>query len=164
MKQKIFLVVAVLAAAVTLTACNLAPASTNRAVTNNNTNQPAEQASDTSTQIANPASVNCDKQGGTLLLKDKVVDGQNLGQYGICYFEDNRQCEEWAMMRGDCPVGGLKVTGYATVAATYCAITGGTYTITKQESGEAPEQGNCTLKSGKACDVWKYYKGECPTE
>ena len=28
-------------------------------------------------------------------------------------------------MRGDCPVGGVKVTGYVTPAARYCAITGG---------------------------------------
>jgi putative hemolysin len=32
------------------------------------------------------------------------------GQYGVCFFEDNRQCEEWALLRGDCPVGGKKVT------------------------------------------------------
>jgi hypothetical protein len=29
-----------------------------------------------------------------------------------------------------CPVGGIKVTGYVTPAAQYCAITGGEYTIT----------------------------------
>ena len=47
------------------------------------------------------------------------------GQIGVCYFEDNRQCEEWALMRGECPVGGVKVTGYVTPAGRYCAITGG---------------------------------------
>jgi len=35
------------------------------------------------------------------------------------------QCEEWAMARGECPVGGVKVSGYNTSAARYCAITGG---------------------------------------
>ena len=154
---------AAIAVAVALSAC------TSGQVNNTQTN--AGQATSvtpaiTSTQLANPASVNCDKQGGQLLLMDKIIDGQNLGQYGICYFEDNRQCEEWAMMRGDCPVGGLKVTGYATPAATYCAITGGTYNVTK-ESPAVPmdqEQGNCTLKNGQVCDVWAYYKGQCPAE
>ncbi|MCR4406900.1 MAG: DUF333 domain-containing protein [Anaerolineae bacterium] len=58
-------------------------------------------------QIANPASENCIKQGGTLMIQ-KRGDG---GEYGVCVFEDNRQCEEWAMLRGDCPVGGIKITG-----------------------------------------------------
>jgi len=47
------------------------------------------------------------------------------GEYGICFFEDNRQCEEWALFRGDCQKGGRKVTGYETDAQVYCAITGG---------------------------------------
>jgi len=40
-------------------------------------------------------------------------------------FEDNRQCEERALMRGDCPTGGLKVTGYENDAEVYCVIAGG---------------------------------------
>lgn len=105
--------------------------------------------------IANPASVNCEKQGGTLQI-EKIGSG---GEIGVCYFEDNRQCEEWALMRGDCPVGGVKVTGYVTPAARYCAITGGDYNITGG-SGDT-EQGTCTFKNGKTCDVWEYYNGEC---
>ena len=57
---------------------------------------------DSTTQIANPASVNCKNNGGTLSI---VKDGKG-DEYGLCYFDDNRACEEWAMMRGDCPVGG----------------------------------------------------------
>jgi putative hemolysin len=80
----------------------------------------------------------------------------------VCYFEDNRQCEEWALLRGDCPVGGLKVTGYITPAAQYCVITGGTYAITGN-NGADDEQGTCTLKDGTICDVWDYYNGACTT-
>ena len=58
------------------------------------------------TQIANPASVNCIKQGGTLSIQ-KSADG---GEYGICVFADNRQCEEWALLRGECPANGKKIT------------------------------------------------------
>ena len=106
--------------------------------------------------IANPASVNCTEQGGTLSIEARG-DG---GQYGICTFEDNRQCEEWALLRGDCPVGGVKVTGYVTPAATYCVITGGTYAVTGN-SGQADEQGACTFKDGAQCDAWDYYNGKC---
>ena len=107
-------------------------------------------------EMANPASQNCIDQGGTLVI-EKRGDG---GEYGVCLFEDNMQCEEWAMMRGNCPVGGIKVTGYITPAAQYCAITGGTYTITGN-SGADDEQGTCTFKDGSVCDVWDYYNGVC---
>lgn len=106
--------------------------------------------------IANPASENCAKEGGTLTI-EKRGDG---GEYGVCTFDDNRQCEEWAMMRGECPVGGIKVTGYITPASRYCAITGGEYQVTG-ESGTDNEQGTCTFKNGKSCDVWDYYNGKC---
>ena len=93
--------------------------------------------------LPNPASQNCLDQGGDLIILERG-DG---GQYGVCFFEDNQQCEEWALMRGDCPVGGIKVTGYATEAAVYCAITGGTYTISGTDAAGV-EQGTCTLPDG----------------
>lgn len=106
--------------------------------------------------IANPASENCEKQGGTLT----ITKGPSGGEYGVCVFEDNMQCEEWAMMRGDCPVGGVKITGFVTPASVYCAITGGDYTVTGNSNSDQ-EEGTCTFKNGKSCDVWKYYQGEC---
>ncbi len=114
----------------------------------------AEQSS--SAGLANPASENCIAQGGTLSIESRD-DG---GQYGVCVFEDNRQCEEWALMRGECPVGGVKVTGYVTPAARFCAITGGEYEVTGDSGGEN-EQGTCTFASGQTCDAWAYYNGTC---
>ena len=105
--------------------------------------------------MANPASVNCSQQGGTL----SIEEGSG-GQIGVCYFEDNRQCEEWALLRGDCPPGGVKVTGYVTPAGRYCAITGGTYTATGND-GADDEQGVCTFKDGGQCDAWDYHNGKC---
>ena len=122
--------------------------------TSTSTIQPTEEA--TQQGIANPASENCIAQGGTLAIEERG-DG---GQFGVCYFEDNRQCEEWALMRGDCPVGGLKVTGYITPAARYCVIAGGTYTITGN-SGTDDEQGTCIFIDGSQCDAWDYYNGKC---
>jgi TolB protein len=107
-------------------------------------------------QMANPASQNCIDQGGTLAFEQRA----DLGEIGVCYFEDNRQCEEWALFYGDCPAGGVKVTGYATEAGRFCAITGGTYAATS-ESGADPEQGTCTFANGVVCVAWDYYNGVC---
>ena len=107
-------------------------------------------------QLANPASQNCIDKGGTLTIEQR---GDN-GQFGVCTFEDNLQCEEWALMRGDCPVGGVKVTGYSTPAGRYCAITGGKYGVTAN-SGADDEQGTCTFNSGAVCDAWDIYNGLC---
>jgi Tol biopolymer transport system component len=127
----------------------------------NLTNNPTDDqmpywAPPTSTGIANPASVNCLKQGGTLAIEKRG----EMGDFGVCYFEDNRQCEEWALFRGECPVGGFKVTGYITDAARFCAITGGEYAVAGN-SGADNEQGTCTFKTGKSCDAWEYYNGKC---
>lgn len=123
-------------------------------------NAPTEEAAeqpttDSGAGIANPASENCVAQGGTLAIEERG----DLGQIGICYFEDNRQCEEWALLRGDCPIGGVKVTGYITEAGRYCAITGGTYAV--KDEGSDPEQGTCTFADGSQCDAWEYYNGAC---
>jgi uncharacterized protein len=107
-------------------------------------------------QLANPASVHCVGKGGTLRM-ERRADG---GQYGVCVFTDNYQCEEWAMFRGECPAGGLRVTGYITPAARYCAITGGRYTVVAK-SGAADEQGACSLPGGKSCAADAYYAGTC---
>jgi putative hemolysin len=106
--------------------------------------------------MANPASVNCSQKGGTLRIESRA-DG---GQYGICVFADNRQCEEWALLRGLCPADGLRVTGFVTPAARYCAITGGRYTVTANDN-RPDEQGSCALPDGKVCDAIAYHAGRC---
>jgi hypothetical protein len=66
-------------------------------------------------------------------------------------FEDGLQCESCAMMYGACPVGGIKVTGYDSDAARYCAITGGQYNY---------DQDTCTI-NGQECGAEDYYNGQC---
>lgn len=107
-------------------------------------------------QLANPASVNCIAQGGTLSI-ERRPDG---GQFGVCVFVDNYQCEEWALLRGECPKGGLRVTGYVTPAGRYCAITGGRY-ATVSLPGASPERGTCSLPNGRNCDADALYGGTC---
>ena len=107
-------------------------------------------------QLANPASQNCARQGGQIRIEQRP-DG---GQYGVCVFLDNYQCEEWALFRGECRADGLRVTGYVTAPARYCAITGGRYTVVAR-SGASDEQGTCALPGGKTCDAAAYYAGNC---
>ncbi len=58
------------------------------------------------TGLANPASVYCEEQGGTLEIRT-AADG---GQVGICIFADGSECEEWAFFRGECAPGGEEPT------------------------------------------------------
>jgi putative hemolysin len=105
--------------------------------------------SSSTASLANPASVNCGKQGGKTVIQ-KRPDG---GEYGLCYFDDNRACEEWAMMRGDCAVGGVKTTGYDTDAQKFCAWSGG--------STLAVADAVCTFKDGSQCSAEAFYNGTC---
>ncbi|WP_173051315.1 DUF333 domain-containing protein [Nitrospira sp. KM1] len=81
-------------------------------------------------QDRNPASQRCAAGGKTH--RADPIDGH--GQFGVCVFEENRQCEEWALFRVHCQTGGVNVTGYSASAGRYCAITGGRYPVT-QHSG-----------------------------
>jgi len=57
-------------------------------------------------QIANPASTNCIQKGGRL---DIRTDSSG-GQFGMCVFPNGKECEEWALMRGECsPEGGASL-------------------------------------------------------
>ena len=107
--------------------------------------------------LANPASVNCDKVGGELQIEKNGAGAE----YGVCIFEDNRQCEEWALFRGQCPRGGLRVTGYRTPGARYCVIRGGTYTVTALASEAKTEQGRCELPDGDFCSAYSLFDGTC---
>jgi putative hemolysin len=105
---------------------------------------------------ANPASEHCLAQGGSLLIE---ADGSG-GQFGVCRFDDDRQCEEWALLRGDCPAGGLRVTGYATPAARYCVLRGASYQVLS--ASKLPgEQGRCSFADGKSCAAGAFFSGLC---
>jgi hypothetical protein len=97
--------------------------------------------------LANPASLNCQDNGGQIFMKENA-----LGQYGVCLFEDNRQCEEWSLFYGYCPEGGVKVTGFEYESEIYCAILGG------QTSAGAS---SCTFTNGKTCLLDDLYQGRC---
>lgn len=50
-------------------------------------------------------------------------------------------------------------TQLANPASVYCLKSGGNLSIRTDENGG--QYGICTLSSGKECDEWKYYRGEC---
>lgn len=110
-------------------------------------NLPSQQT----TSLANPASQNCINLGGQLEIRNNKI-----GQYGVCLFDDNRQCEEWALLRGWCPLGGLKVTGYENEAQVYCAITGG------QVEGVGTATQMCKRVDGTYCNAQANFDGDCP--
>jgi len=115
-----------------------------------------KRASHTKVGSPNPSGVNCLKKGGTLKAKNSPT---------VCYFEDNKQCEVWALFRNECPQGGVKVTGL-TKAARYCVLLGGKYQtkpgwVAKTKSDIAEEPGTCKLPNGKICDVWKLWDRSC---
>lgn len=48
--------------------------------------------------MANPASTFCIENGGTLEIRTKE-DGS---QYGVCVFDNGKECDEWEFLRGEC--------------------------------------------------------------
>jgi putative hemolysin len=89
-------VFAVILAAGLLAACGRAP-------------QPSPLA--TQADMANPASVFCEEQGGRLEIRTDASGGQA----GFCMFADGSECEEWAYFRGECAPAGV-ITATSTAA------------------------------------------------
>jgi putative hemolysin len=104
----------------------------------------------TSTQIANPASLNCEEKGGTLTIMTKV-DG---GQYGLCEFGEGMACEEWALFRDECPAGGIDISGFESEEQKFCLWLGGNLTQSAN---------TCTLPNDETCDTTALYNGVCPS-
>ena len=61
-----------------------------------------ERVNEPPAELANPASVYCKEQGGSL----EIRKDESGGEYGVCQFEDGSECEEWAYFRGECEPGG----------------------------------------------------------
>ena len=99
--------------------------------------------------LANPASKNCVAVGGKLEIKKNAAGGE----YGLCYFEDNMACEEWTLFRGECPVGGIKTTGFDIEAQSYCAWLGG--------ETFATDNAVCKFKDGSSCLDTDLYSDLC---
>jgi putative hemolysin len=62
------------------------------------------------TAIANPASVFCAQNGGTL----SIITAADGSQSGLCAFPNGSECEEWAYYRGECSPVNQTVSGNAS--------------------------------------------------
>ncbi len=51
-----------------------------------------------SPEIANPASANCEQKGGKVEIRT-AADGS---QSGVCVFPNGKECDEWALSKGEC--------------------------------------------------------------
>jgi putative hemolysin len=118
-------------------------------------------ASPTSAGMANPASVNCGKIGGTTEIK-KNADGS---EYGMCKFSNGTSCEEWALFRNEGCKAGVAVTsttavpvGMANPASVNCGKIGGTTEIKKNADGS--EYGMCKFSNGTSCEEWALFRNE----
>jgi len=99
-------------------------------------------------QALNPVNSYCTENGGIIVSKELP----NKEKYEECSFEDNRWCEAVALYNGECPIGGIKITGYDNKAQIYCAITGGEVSM---------ELETCTFSNGVTCGTEDYYNGNC---
>jgi len=100
--------------------------------------------------LANPASVYCEEQGGTL----EIRTDDDGNQYGVCIFDDGSECGEWDFYHGDCAPGDVPggEMGIANPASVYCEEQGGTLDL---------ESGMCTFADGSQCEEWAFFRGEC---
>ena len=57
----------------------------------------ADEATTTTAGLANPASVFCEEQGGSV----DIRTSENGDQFGVCVFADGTEVEEWAYFRGE---------------------------------------------------------------
>jgi putative hemolysin len=105
-------------------------------------------------EMANPASVYCIEQGGTLDIRSDAEGNQ----YGVCVFADGSECGEWAYYHGECAPG----EGAAELpnpASVYCIEQGGTLDI--RSDAEGNQYGVCVFADGSECEEWAFFRGEC---
>lgn len=110
--------------------------------------------------VANPASENCVTQGGTL----KIETAGDSSEFGLCMFSETMACEEWALFRGDCPVGGVDISNIQSPQVIYCLVTGNQYTTMEYDTAPPSIKELCIMPDGGNCELLDYYTGRCRPE
>jgi putative hemolysin/predicted secreted protein len=127
------------------------------------TTTPATPAITTPAQagMPNPASVACEKAGGTLEIKKDATGGE----YGMCTFANGTSCEEWALYHNEGCKPGVSpasttaaAAGMANPASVACGAAGGKTEIKTDATGG--QYGMCTFSNGTSCEEWALYHNE----
>jgi len=90
--------------------------------------------------LANPASVYCQGLG----FEEETRENE-LGQYGVCLFPDDTECDTWDFLAGRCGQ-----------EHSYCVQQG--FVL---ESEEESNIGTCVFDDGSTCMELLYFQGEC---
>ncbi len=117
--------------------------------------KPGQPATEQSAGMANPASVYCGENGGTL---DIRTDAEG-NEFGVCTFADGSACDEWAFFRGECKPGDSgDVMNMRNPASVFCAENGGQVDIRDEADGSV---GYCVFADKSECEEWAFFRGEC---
>lgn len=118
-------------------------------------------------EIANPASVYCEQNNGTL----EIVTAAGGSQAGICTLKDGTRCDEWAYYRGECPENLTRnITVQQNITEPYC----GDGICQADEPGNCPQDccgddicatgenfSNCKIDCCGPCGDGRCMKGDC---
>lgn len=96
--------------------------------------------------MPNPAAVACLKAGGSLTDEESAIGGTN------CVFPDGKICNQWALFRGECPAGGVRLPENISFEERACLLSGGHY----QSS-----QNQCKTPEGKTCPGDAFLARDC---
>lgn len=104
-----------------------------------------QDIADSKQQMANPASVYCEQNGGKLEIRT-APDG---GQKGYCKFNDGSECEEWAYFRKECGQNKSVQTSTTTAVNNKVAV----LVTIKNGGGKLLKGIKCALKSNNENDT-----------
>ena len=123
----------------------------------NKNNTPVENPN---VEIANPASVYCEENGGTLVLEEWAW---------LCMFEDWSYCEEWSYYRNECQQWEIMYNTIeetqiwmANPASVYCTEQGWESIIKEDE--EWNQYWICKFADWSEIDEWEYFRANNSTD
>lgn len=110
--------------------------------------------------VKNEASENCVTKGGAL----RIEKNRQGKEFGVCVFpaKDGVEgvCEEWALYKGKCPNGGLRIKSKVSDVVRYCVIAGGEY-VGGMIDDQGNDKGKCYFYPKTECDIYDFFSGAC---
>ena len=107
-------------------------------------------------KVETPATKLCTSNGGQIVIKKNSKDLE----YGVCVFDDKKECELWTMFRSQCPKWGVDIRAYKSDEETYCAITGWSLVQATATCTLPSKIGTCSITDYFAKGVWCALSGK----